>query len=508
MQLCTATQIREFDRQTILAGTPGTVLMERAGQHVCDAIVQRLGGVTDREITIICGGGNNGGDGFVAARLLGALQAKVQIFLLASPDSLQGDVRCNFERLTGVQVTPLLDDERVAAVDIHGDLIVDSLLGTGLSRVVTGRFALMIERLNQSGVPVLAVDIPSGLDADSGQVLGRAVRADSTVTFQVQKIGMVQFPAREYVGQVSVVDIGITPELLSESQLPTLISNSEAMGLFPQRMATGHKGSFGHVLLVAGSLGKTGAAILSGLGCLRSGVGLVSLCVPERLNQTCAMSLIEAMTIPVTGQDGICFHNHDFGLVVDESQGKGCVVLGPGLGQAETTRQLLNQLVSALTNPMLIDADGLNLLSSDSLKSLAGRKLVLTPHPGEMARLTGKTVAEIQANRVQAATSFAEEFGVVLVLKGAATVIAGPGGKVAINSTGNPGMGTGGMGDVLSGIIATFMARGLDPFSAACLGVYSHGRAGDLLVESGMSCGYLASELADALPDVWQELGG
>lgn len=507
MNLCTASQIREFDRQTILAGTPGTVLMERAGQHCCDAVVPMLGGVADREIIIVCGGGNNGGDGFVVARLLQGLQARVQVLLLVDPDSLRGDARLNFDRLADVQITLLLNDDRVAAVDLHGDLIVDSLFGTGLSREVTGRFATIIDRINDSGCPVLAVDIPSGLEADSGQVLGRAVRADSTVTFQLQKIGMVQFPAREYVGQVSVVDIGITPECVAGASLPVLLDHALAVGLLPERIWAGHKGSFGHVLLVAGSLGKTGAAILSGLACLRSGVGLVSCCVPERLNQTFEMSLIEAMTIPVAGQDGICFHNHDFGQIMEAASGKGCVVLGPGLGQAQTTGQLVNQLVSELKSPLVIDADGLNLLTRNSLVNLAGRDVVLTPHPGEMARLTGKSVSEIQHDRVQAVTAFAEEFGVVLVLKGAATVIAGPGGKVAINSTGNPGMGTGGMGDVLSGIIATFMTQGLTPFAAACLGVYSHGRAGDLLMESGMPCGYLASELADALPDVWQELG-
>jgi NAD(P)H-hydrate epimerase len=275
--------------------------------------------------------------------------------------------------------------------------------------------------------------------------------------------------------------------------------------LFPNRSAAGHKGTFGHVVLVAGSEGKTGAGVLSGLGCLRTGVGLVSLCVPEKLNPVFEMHLIEAMTIPVAGDHGTCFGNGDFDRIITACKGKSCVVIGPGLGLAAGTGQLVNQLVRETKIPLVVDADGLNLLDIRMVAEMPEKDIVLTPHPGEMARLTGLTVAEIQQNRVQAAVDLAEKLGVVVVLKGAATVIAGPAGEVAINSTGNSGMGTGGMGDVLSGVISGFLAQGLSCFDAACLGVYSHGRAGDLLAEQGMPFGYLASELADALPDVWQE---
>ncbi len=505
MELCTVAQIRAFDEQTISAGTPGTVLMERAGQHCCDAIVLELHDVAGKHITIVAGGGNNGGDGFVVARLLQKLQAKVHVLLLVSPDTIKGDARVNFDLLDGIGLTEILTEDVASGVLLQGDLVVDSLLGTGLTRDVAGRFAVMIDKINKSMVPCLAVDIPSGLDGDTGQVLGCAVRADITVTFQFQKQGMVQFPGREYVGEVIVCDIGIAPELIDACFLPQLLTVQTMGGLLPKRAEIGHKGSFGHVLLVAGSMGKTGAAILSGLGCLRAGAGLVSLCVVAQLNQIFETNLIEAMTIPVGGQDGVCFHNGDFGQIMEAARGKGCVVLGPGLGMANATAQLLNQLVCELNLPLVIDADGLNLLSASSLDALAGREVVLTPHPGEMACLTGLTVAEIQRDRVTAATHLATKIGVVVVLKGAATVVAGPEGDVAINSTGNAGMGAGGMGDVLSGIIAAFMGQGLSGFDAACLGVWSHGRAGDLLVEGGTPFGYLASELADTLPDVWHE---
>ena len=506
MKLCTASQMREFDRLIIEAGTPGTVLMERAGQHCADGVVKMLGEVAGRRILIVCGGGNNGGDGFVVARLLQSLQAKVQVVLLVSADGLQGDAKVNFARLDGIEPIVLLCEDDVASFDLHGDLVVDCLFGTGLSRPVTGRFGLMIQRINGSGRPVVAVVIPSGLDADTGQVLGQAVRADLTVTFQLQKLGLVQFPALDYVGEVLVVDIGLSKKYIEDAALASLLDHDRAVRLLPDRIQTGHKGSFGHVLVVAGSRGKTGAAILSSLGCLRAGAGLVSLCVPEKLNVIVESTLLEAMTIPVRGLDGLCFHNHDFVQILDAASGKGCVVVGPGLGQEPSTAQLLNQLLVNLTTPLVVDADGLNLLHEDSLESLAGRRVVLTPHPGEMALLTGKTVAEIQQDRVKVARGFAKQFEVVVVLKGAATVIAGPSGEVAINSSGNAGMATGGMGDVLSGIIATLLAQGMSAFAAACLGVYSHGRAGDLLNHDGAPYGYLASELADTLPDVWQEL--
>ena len=505
MKLCTSTQIRKLDQQTIDAGTSGIVLMERAGQHLCDVAVKMLGDVAGRTIIVVAGGGNNGGDGFVVARLLARLQAKVQVLLLISPDLIAGDAMVNFDLLADIPVVEIRSEEEAVQALLSGDLIVDSLLGTGLARDVLGRFACIIDRINTSECSVLAVDIPSGLDADTGQVLGCAVRADCTVTFQLQKLGMVQYPGCEYVGEVVVADIGILPELMAGEAFVQLLTHSSLVKLMPHRPVTGHKGSFGHILLIAGSTGKTGAAILSGLGCLRSGAGLVSLCVPEQLHQIFEIHLIEAMTIPVAGLAGTCFHNHDFGQIMAAAKNKSCVVMGPGLGKEATTGQLVNQLVHELDVPIVLDADGLNLLSAQTLENLAGREIVLTPHPGEMARLTGRTIAEIQQDRVASAVHLAQESGLVVVLKGAATVIAGPGGEVAINSTGNAGMGTGGMGDVLSGVIGALIGQGLSCFDAACLGVYCHGRAGDLLVENGMLFGYLASELANALPDAWQE---
>ena len=505
MKLCTAAQIREFDRQTIRQGTAGVTLMQRAGQHVCDACEQLLVTVNNKDIIIACGGGNNGGDGFVAARLLSGLGATVHVLLLVSPEKITGDAKVNFDLLTDISVIEINDENKASTINLQGDLVVDGLLGTGLARDVAGRFACLIQRINESGVPVLSVDIPSGLDADSGQVLGCAVQADVTVTFQLQKQGMVQYPARDYVGSVIVCDIGILPQLMDDASLAQLLSFTSIRGLLPKRISTGHKGSFGHILVVAGSSGKTGAAILSGLGCLRSGAGLVSLCVPERLNQTLEMNLIEAMTIPVQGQDGECFHNRDYSQVMAASKGKSCIVVGPGLGMEDSTIQFVNQLVQACDLPLVIDADGLNALDLGVLQEKDAKKVVLTPHPGEMARLTGLSIAEIQRDRVAAAKGLAQKLGVVVVLKGAATVVASPDGEIAVNSTGNSGMGVGGMGDVLSGIIGALLGQGLSVFAAACCGVFCHGRAGDLLVQSGMPFGYLASELADALPDVWQE---
>ncbi len=498
--------MRNLDQQTIAAGTAGTVLMERAGEQVCRVIVRQFGDVAGKRISVVAGGGNNGGDGFVAARLLHELQAEVHMVLLVSPGEIKGDALVHYGLLQGIAITVVTNETEAEQVPLHGDLLVDSLLGTGLTRDVSGRFATLIKRMNSSGVAILSVDIPSGLDADTGQVLGCAVKAHTTVTFQLQKQGMVQFPALDYVGDVIVVDIGISPAAIASCQLPFLLTASLVSELLPVRSATGHKGSFGHVLIVAGSLGKTGAAVLCGLGCLRSGSGLVSLCVPEGLNVILETQLVEAMTIPVQGQGGICFGNGDFKDIMRSSRGKGCVVIGPGLGLTTSTAQLVRQLVRELATPLLLDADGLNLLDLENFAGGAGKEIVLTPHPGEMARLLGKTVIEVQEDRVGAARDMAQKYKVTVVLKGAATVIAGPDGQVALNSTGNAGMGAGGMGDVLSGIISGFMGRGMSGFDAASLGVYSHGRAGDVLVESGMVFGYLASELAATLPEVWSEM--
>lgn len=509
MRICSVDQMRFLDATTIAEDhVSGLGLMENAGKGTVDLILDYYGDCKGKSVAIFAGPGNNGGDGFVMARYLHGLGAVVHIYLLVTPETLRGDAAVNFKLLAGdIGCTTLLSEDSARALSLHCDIIVDALLGTGLSREVGGVFAQVIELINNADVPVIAVDIPSGLNGDSGLLWGASVRADLTVTYGLAKSGLVQYPGAEYVGQLEVVDIGIPEAVVERAAIMAFyLEEDEAAKFLPVRANMGHKGSHGHVLLLAGSRGKTGAAVLASEGALRAGAGLVSLCVPEKLNTIFEIHCLEAMTLPVAGLAGFALANSDYQEVVAAAVGKRCLVVGPGLGTAPETAALVNQLVRNLAQPLVLDADALNSLDLESLTDNGDNCVrIMTPHPGEMARLTGISTAEVQNNRLRVAGDFASEHGVIVVLKGAATVIAAPDGRLAVNSSGNHGMGTGGMGDVLAGLIGGLVGQGLDPFQAACLAVYSHGRAGDILAEIG-PYGYLASELADVVPQVWAEL--
>ncbi len=509
MKICSADQMRFLDRTTINDNVAtGLELMENAGKGTVDLILDYYGDCKGKRVAVFAGPGNNGGDGFVIARHLHDLGADVEVYLLVNPDKIGGDAAENFSRLSqDIVVTTLSDEDSVSTLMLNCDIIVDALLGTGLTREVVGVFAQVINQINRAEAPVVAVDIPSGLNADSGSLWGCCVHASLTATYGLAKCGLVQYPGADYVGHLEVVDIGIPSSIIDRADIKSFYLQEEvAAGFLPQRKSEGHKGSHGHVLLLAGSLGKTGAAVLASEGALRSGAGLVSLCVPERLNTIFESHCLEAMTLPVAGLDGYALANDDYLEIVKAAVGKRCLVVGPGLGTAPETAALINQVVRNFPQPLVLDADALNTLDLEGLDgNRHGGVRVVTPHPGEMARLTGLTTGEVQNNRLQAAGHFASKHGVIVVLKGAATVIAAPDGRLAVNSSGNHGMGTGGMGDVLSGMIAALVGQKVEPFQAACLAVYAHGRAGDVLAQTG-PFGYLASELAAVLPQVWAEL--
>jgi NAD(P)H-hydrate epimerase len=321
-------------------------------------------------------------------------------------------------------------------------------------------------------------------------------------------VGQVIQPGVQYVGRLEVIDIGIPPEVVKAVGISQVLLAPEVVGAWlPERSPEGHKGTFGHLMIVAGSVGKSGAALLSGKGALRSGVGLVTLCAPKRLADIFSASLIEAMTLPLTESDGF-FSGKDMDAIIQEAAKRSALVLGPGLGMAPETGELVAGLYRKLAIPMVIDADGLNLLARNPslLKNPPGPR-IFTPHPGEMARLSGLSTSEVQQDRVKAAREFASRYKLTLVLKGASTVVAGADGNIAVNSTGNPGMATGGMGDVLAGLLGGLLAQGISPWKAACLGVFVHGLAADRLVETeGMPFGYLASEVAAELPRAFGRL--
>ncbi len=507
MKLLTAEEMRELDRRTIEeVGIPGVVLMENAGRGAADLLLSRFAHLAPGPVLVLAGKGNNGGDGFVIARWLRQAGWQVRTVVLAESQDVAGDAAVHLQALrrSGGEVIFAADDTGLTtalAEQAGSRLVVDALLGTGLSSEVRGLFARAIDWINAAGRPVLAVDIPSGIDPGTGAVLGRAVRADLTVTFGGAKVGQAVYPGAEYAGELAVVDIGIPADLEpSAGDRHRLVDAAEAGALLAPRPAAGHKGTFGHLLVIAGSMGKSGAAAMAAAGGLRAGAGLVTVACPAPVQEVLAFKVTEAMTIPLPASEGA------LGLPALEPiklvwAGKKAVALGPGLGQAEETFALVRRLVSACPLPLVLDADGLNAIA-DCPQILLERTApaILTPHPGEMARLTGTSIAAIEADRIGAARQFAGRYRVVLVLKGARTVIAFPDGRVRINGSGNPGMASGGMGDVLTGILGGLLAQGLEATAVAVLGVYLHGMAADRLLPAMGDAGMIATDLLRGLP--------
>ena len=514
MKLVTASEMRELDRRAIQdLGIPSLVLMENAGRTTY-RILRREFPELQGEVAVVAGRGNNGGDGFVVARYLANAGIPVAVFLLGPRDRVSGDARVNLEILAhlGVSVAEVLTEADLNPV-IHrlakAGLIVDALLGTGLNAPVQGLMAALIERINHLRAPVLAVDIPTGLSADTGAVLGVALKARVTVTYGWPKLGQVLPPGRDYVGRLWQADIGIPPILVEEAPV-ALAEAGEMRALLPPRPFGSHKGNFGHLLVLAGSVGKTGAAAMAAQAALRAGAGLVTLGVPASLNDILEVKLTEAMTLPLPEAAAArALGRAAWAPIVaflNENHGKFTLALGPGIGTHPETRELVARLVRDLACPMVIDADGLNNLAGDDagLKDAAAPR-ILTPHPGEMARLVGLTTPEVQARRLDLAQETAAKLGAILVLKGAQTVVAHPDGRASLNTTGNPALASGGTGDVLTGLIGGFLAQGLAPWDAARLGVYLHGLAADFFVSHHGQRGLIAGDLLAVLPHMLAE---
>ena len=510
MKIVTAQQMRELDRKAIEErGIPSLTLMENAGRAAAGAAVRLTQGSDHRPIVIICGRGNNGGDGLVAARHLAQLGRRVQVFLAAARQELTGDPAANLHRLeeAGIVVTEVSDLEPVVRACCGASLVLDALLGTGLSGKVRGLPGKLIEALNDCGARVLAVDVPSGLDADSGEPLGLAVRAAETVTMGLPKIGLFLYPGMDYAGRVTVADIGFPADLVEQSpSVADLIDPSWVRMILPRRPPSAHKGTFGRVLIIAGSVGMTGAACLCAQGALRVGAGLVTVGCPASVNDILEVKLTEAMTFPLPETYTRTLDTRALALILELAQEASVVAIGPGVSREPETAVLVRRLTARVEKPLVIDADGISALA-DAAMILEGdhAPAVLTPHPGEMARLMGVPTEKIQARRTQFAEAAAKRFKSTMVLKGACSVIAEPGRSLVINPTGNPGMATGGMGDVLTGMVAGLIAQGLLPFEAAAAAAYLHGLAGDIAAERLGEASMLAGDLVDALPEaLWR----
>jgi ADP-dependent NAD(P)H-hydrate dehydratase / NAD(P)H-hydrate epimerase len=515
MKLAYAKEMRHLDRLAIENyRIPGLLLMENAGAGTVKAMVDHFGDLTGRTVAIIAGPGNNGGDGLVIARHILQRGGLPLVFLLVDPDKLKGEAAVNLEIVGKLEIPLSITDDqekiKTLANCLPGcDLIVDAIFGTGLTRKPAGHFATAMEIINSARCPVISVDLPSGLNSDTGQLLGPGVRAEMTTTYGLAKPGLFLGYGPEHTGKLEIIDIGLPPRALVDANLQTELLEAESVQAWlPSRPPTSNKGSFGHLLVVAGSHGMSGAALLCARGAIRSGVGLVSLVAPERLQGIFATALPEALTIPLTATTAGHVTPDDLDSLLAAARGKSAVVLGPGLGQDKGTGEVVAELYRRLEIPLLVDADGLNLLAARGTDlSIAPAPRILTPHPGEMSRLTGFSVDAIQADRLAVAREFATRNNIFLVLKGNGTVIAAPEGGLAINSTGNPLLATGGTGDVLAGLIGGLKAQGLSPWQSAGLAVFVHGRAADRhLDQDQLSSGLLASELADQVPWVMAEL--
>jgi len=512
----TAAEMREADRSTIEAiGLPGAVLMENAGAAVATAVLARCPGA--RHPVVVCGKGNNGGDGFVVARRLherGALA-----ILVGRRDEVKGDARLHleaYERSGGVVLevggegASSTLEERLSGADV----VIDALLGTGLDQEPRGpaRGAIAaIRGARDRGAIVIAVDLPSGVPSDTGEVSWATVSADVTVTFASPKLGQVLPPACDRIGELIVADIGIPPSCLEATGARVgLIEAPDAAYAFLPRPPSSHKGTFGHVLVVAGSVGKTGAAVLASSAALRGGAGLVTLAAPEPALALMPGLRPEVMTEPLaaTPSGAISKRALDRALALAES--RDAVVLGPGLGLDGETRDFVRELVARCTRPIVVDADGLNalgMIGGGEQPAASARAMVLTPHPGEMARLMGVSVADVQARRLEMARALAQRSGAHVVLKGQRTLVVEPSGRVAVNPTGNPGMATAGTGDVLAGLLGALLARH-DPWHSSVAAVFVHGRAGDLAAIRHGQTSMLAGDLLDGLGAAIQSLAG
>jgi len=513
MFVVTAAQMREMDRLTIEKyGVPSLALMERAGERIADAVLARFRRRAQKGVLIVAGKGNNGGDGLVVGRLLKQKRIPCEVALLARKRELTSDAEHNlraFLRKKG-RITEITEGhlDLLRARMRRKGLLIDAVLGTGIKSAARGLYADAITLMNASGLPIVAVDIPSGLDTDRGTSLGVAVRAEMTVALGYPKLGQVIHPGLDHTGELVVADIGIDPRASEEvAPVTALVDGNEVGRLVPKRRRDTHKGTYGHVLVLAGSRGKTGAAILACRAAMRTGAGLVTLAAPRSLNTVFASALVEVMTEPLKEDATEAIEplsDEEWRRVLEH---KNALLFGPGIGVNESTRNVLRWLLRNLEIPWVIDADGLNnvALEIDRLRR-AKSPPVLTPHPGEMARLMSKDTKTINHDRVGAARSFAIEHQCHVVLKGARTVIATADGKVFINPTGNPGMASGGMGDVLAGMMAALLGQGMSPEDAMKLAVYLHGFAGDRAANEQGEIGLIASDVIDDLPAAMRAL--
>ena len=518
MKIVNAEEMRSIDGKTIKEyGIPGPTLMERAGLAVATRIRELF---DKRKVLVLAGGGNNGGDGIVAARNLFNWGWNVKVLLMGKLNALSPDCLAQYRIAKEIGV-PLEFRTSITDKDIHAAVVVDALLGTGINKPVLSPLAEVIDVLNKADNQVVSVDIPSGISSDDGQIKGTAVLADYTVTFGLQKYGHLLYPGAEHTGHLFVEDIGFPAELLHSESLKTeTIEQTDVAFLLPERPKNSHKGDCGHVLIVAGSRGKTGAALMAAKACLRSGAGMITIGVPETLLDVYQQRVTEEMVLPLPDNGQGVLSAAASEAILDFLNRKADVLaIGPGISTGPDITKLLLTLLMSVTSPMVLDADAINSLAGHTdILLRAKAPVILTPHTGEMARLLGKgpgkdkepprvdwkgMTRRIERDRVNFAVAFSKEKGAYLILKGVPTIISEPGGRAFINTTGNPGMATAGAGDVLTGMVAAFLAQGLNPADTSILSVFLHGLAGDIAASEKGTHSLIATDIIEKLPEAF-----
>lgn len=504
MKVLSPQRMAKYDEYAIKTwGIPSAVLMENAGRNTYRLMKENyLHGC--RKIAIVCGRGNNGGDGFVVGRYALIDNFAVRVYLIGRMTDLKGDARLNmdlFASLSGEIVELTEPSEQIESEFTHADIIVDAIFGTGLSKPVGGMEKIVIDAVNASGKPVISVDIPSGIDGSTGDVLGSAVRAEHTFTYAYPKLGQIMGPGAEHAGRLTVIDISIPSFVEGKAGYDAEVTDGQMLrGFLKTREGSSHKGSFGHAVVIAGSPGKTGAAHMASLAALKIGAGLVTLIIPETLNPILEVKTTEVMTYPVKDDGRGFFIPESFHDIASFAHDKDVVIMGPGLSQNDGVTKLVRRIYAEIDKPFIIDADGINAFQgfTDILKNTE-RQTVLTPHPGELARLVGKTPREVNGDRIAIARTLASEWGINILLKGAASVLAAPGGGIFLNPTGNPSLAKGGSGDILTGFVGGLVSQGYTLVESTLLGAYLHGYMADTWVENNSDVDLLALDLITGL---------
>jgi NAD(P)H-hydrate epimerase len=514
-KIVSSEMMREMDRKTIEEyGIPGIVLMENAGRGAYDFIMDEF---KPCNVAVFAGKGNNGGDGYVIARHLTNSGVKVMTFVLANKQDIKGDAKTNLQALENMGA-PVIEAVDLAVLEDNRyhiqkcDLLIDAVLGTGISKEVTGYYRDVIELLNGIAegfrINVFSVDLPSGLNADTGQVMGVCVQADASATFGALKTGQLSFPGASLVGSLALVDISIPRELYDD--IPYRLMTRETAGeLMPARTEDCHKGHVGHGLVLAGSPGKTGAAIMAAESAQRTGAGLVTLAGPASLHTVFETKTLEVMTEALQDEDRGMLGDPAVERALELAGDRSAVALGPGIGESPEVTSFVREVIKQCPAPLVIDADGINAVATDpDILAEAKSEIILTPHPGEMARLLDTDTKSVLADRFGCCLSFAAKYKTVVVMKGAHSLIVLPDGRVRINLTGNPGMASGGTGDVLTGIILGLLCQGADTEQAAVLGAYLHGHAGDMAADELGEEGIIARDLIERIPRAMIDVNG